>query len=1038
MVEFLCDRAKLPAAAAAELSGRLSELGYETVEDLGSAVANDATANIMAKSGLRGLLAFTFRRALQEAVDEESGLFAGEAGLRALSEQKAAVVEKSDLSAAKVATEHALLRQIADDERDSDLKRAVEHSETQATRLREVEEALRTERTTTEAATEEANLSEDASCTALLKTFGLDDHIDEIRKIIGQPSLRIRDLTNSDVLSNELLESFGLRKTKVRMFRRSSEQAAAESDNGTRMLAVPEELLDELMMTNESTDAAPWDSANDDDVLTRATQQIERSGSGNIRVVVRARPPNLRELAGDGSDVCVEVSPKHNTVQIGDRAFTFDVAFPIECTQLDVFNGIGVDLVQQVWSGYNASLFAYGQTSSGKTHSMMGVRGDEALAGLIPRICNLLFSSVHKFLAEGDEKTHEVQVLASYIEVYNEAVSDLLGGCAQLKLREDPKEGIIAAGMVKVELISADGAMATIEKGASGRSTAATAYNSESSRSHAIFELHVKKRYPTPSGDMQSTSRLSLTDLAGSERSAKVGSTGQTLLEGNNINKSLATLGKCIRALVDVSRGKKLLPPFRESVLTLYLRESLAGNVVTTMLANVSPVRSNVDETLSTLRYAASAKNIKTLVRKNEDRAQQRIRELTAENEALKRELELSKQNIIAAKRLAQLVRGQRSLFPADAYAGSATISEGGRLRVVGAEDDECIAFLTKVNLAEVFPRIKAEAGGTITLEGLCNADFVSDKMLLDFELNKAQIRRFRQAVREHADGASSSSRASEAGSVVASLPPSLPASLGYAPADLEAARRLPPARRTSSVAVTQAPVGDTEHVGSSARGPHSSEHRPQSLSLVGGAGAKPPKKLLEFKTQSEAEEDSGSPLDRQIGEPHDAPTLWSSEVPPFSELGVALEGAFPLAPESKMAARKREKAVEKKRAQKAQAAVDDDAVAAAKQAQNADVTAKAVGSSVGGGGSGEGGEGGDGSPSAAREKRLRPSERRAAWKAAKEKNATLGEEKVPSADAASATVQVAPLIADGRSDGDGDGESRGASNLGRSFGTAV
>jgi hypothetical protein len=486
------------------------------------------------------------------------------------------------------------------------------------------------------------------------------------------------------------------------------------------------------MMKNEA--AAPMDSAIDDDVLTRATRQIERSGSGNIRVVVRARPPNSRELAGDGSDVCVVVSSEHNTVQLGEEAaFTFDVAFPLECTQLDVFNGIGVDLVQQVWSGYNASMFAYGQTSSGKTHSMMGVRGDDINAGLIPRICDLLFSSVKKFLDEGDEKSHEVQILASYIEVYNEAVSDLLGSCALLKLR--------------------DGAMAIIERGASGRSTAATLYNSQSSRSHAIFELHVKRRYPTPSGDMQSTSRLSLTDLAGSERSAKVGSTGQALLEGNNINKSLATLGKCIRALVDVSRGKKVLPPFRESVLTLYLRESLAGNVLTTMLANVSPVRSNREETLSTLRFAASAKNIKTLVKKNEDPAQQRIRELTEENAALKRELEISKQNIIAVQRLSELVRGQLSLDAADpadpaaaaaAAAAAASVQEGAPLIAEGQSK------LTKLDALKLAAKgklaaKKQEAKGAAAEEEPRSVDLLDGPTMVDGDGSVGMVSRSRR-----------------------------------------------------------------------------------------------------------------------------------------------------------------------------------------------------------------------------------------------------------------------------------------------------
>ena len=307
-------------------------------------MANGATDDILAKSGLRGLQATKFRRALQVVDDEESGFFAGESGLRApfyqRSETERNAAETSDaLCAAEETTELALMRQIAESEQAADLKRAVEHSETH---LREVEEALRTERTKAEAATEEAKQSEDASCAALLKKFGLDDHVDDIKTRTGQSTLRIKDLTNSDVMSNEFLERYGLGKANVRLFRRSSEQAAAEIENGTQMLAVPVELLDELMMTNALADAVPEDSANDDDVLARATRQIERSGSGNIRVAVRARPPNVRELAGGGSDVCVVVTPEHSTVQLGDMAaFTFDLACPIDCTQYDVFKGIG-------------------------------------------------------------------------------------------------------------------------------------------------------------------------------------------------------------------------------------------------------------------------------------------------------------------------------------------------------------------------------------------------------------------------------------------------------------------------------------------------------------------------------------------------------------------------------------------------------------------------------------------------------------------------------------------------------------------------
>jgi hypothetical protein len=259
------------------------------------------------------------------------------------------------------------------------------------------------------------------------------------------------------------------------------------------------------------------------------------------------------------------------------------------------------------------------------------------LKGLIP-VVSLLWECVQAFLDENSK--HDCVLKASYLEIYNEEIRDLLGNCEKLQLRSDKKKSTFASGLTMVLLKNGEEAMKCIERGAQLRSVAATNFNSESSRSHAVFELHISKTYPTDNGNMVSTSRLSLTDLAGrSERSSKVGTSGMSLQEGNNINKSLSALGRCITALVDISQGKKALAPFRDSVLTLYLREALVGNVLTTMLANVSPVNSNMEETVSTLRFAASAKRIKTKVTKNEDLQQKWIRELTEELEAIKKEL---------------------------------------------------------------------------------------------------------------------------------------------------------------------------------------------------------------------------------------------------------------------------------------------------------------------------------------------------------------------------------------------------------------
>ena len=426
-----------------------------------------------------------------------------------------------------------------------------------------------------------------------------------------------------------------------------------------RTTAIPTELLKGLIGDSADSESKEGGAAKDDDPRARVMKAAESvGGAGNVRVAVRVRPPNQRELAGEGKGVCVDVNSADGIVKVGgDKAFTFDVAFSMEATQAEVFDNLGVDLVGWVLGGFNASVFAYGQTSSGKTHSMMGLRDSDVLKGLIPRIIALLWECVQAFLDENSK--HDCVLKASYLEIYNEEIRDLLGNCEKLKLRNDPKKGIFANGLTMIPLKSGEEAMECIERGAQLRSVAATKFNSESSRSHAVFELHISKTYPTESGDMVSTSRLSLTDLAGSERSSKVGTSGTSLQEGNNINKSLSTLGRCITALVDISQGKKVLAPFRDSVLTLYLRDALAGNVLTTMLANVSPVSSNMDETVSTLRFAASAKRIKTKVTKNEDSQQKRIRELTEELEDVKKELAVQIRLAEGTKRLMRHLNGE-------------------------------------------------------------------------------------------------------------------------------------------------------------------------------------------------------------------------------------------------------------------------------------------------------------------------------------------------------------------------------------------
>ena len=286
--------------------------------------------------------------------------------------------------------------------------------------------------------------------------------------------------------------------------------------------AIPTDLLKDLIEDSAAPESMEGGDACEDDPHARVMKAGESvGGAGNVRVAVRVRPPNQRELAVEGNGLCVDVFPADGIVKVdSDKAFTFDMAFSMEATQAQVFDKLGVDLVGWVLGGFNASVFAYGQTSSGKTHSMMGARDSEVLQGLIPRVISLLWECVQAFLDENSK--HDCVLKASYLEIYNEEIRDLLGNCEKLKLRNDPKKGIFATGLTMVPLQSGDGAMECIERGAQLRSVAATKVNSESSRSHAVFELHISKTYPKESGDMVSSSRLSLTDLAGSERSSKV------------------------------------------------------------------------------------------------------------------------------------------------------------------------------------------------------------------------------------------------------------------------------------------------------------------------------------------------------------------------------------------------------------------------------------------------------------------------------------------------------------------------------------
>lgn len=344
----------------------------------------------------------------------------------------------------------------------------------------------------------------------------------------------------------------------------------------------------------------------------------------SVKVAVRVRPMNRREKDLEAKFI-IQMEKSKTTI-----------------TNLKVFKTLGTDVVKSAFEGYNACVFAYGQTGSGKSYTMMGNSGD---SGLIPRICEALFSRINE-TTRWDEASFRTEV--SYLEIYNERVRDLLrrksSKTFNLRVREHPKEGPYVEDLSKHLVQNYNDVEELMDAGNINRTTAATGMNDVSSRSHAIFTIKFTQAKFDAEMPCETVSKIHLVDLAGSERADATGATGVRLKEGGNINKSLVTLGNVISALADLSqdaanplvRKKQVFVPYRDSVLTWLLKDSLGGNSKTIMIATISPADVNYGETLSTLRYANRAKNIINKPTINEDANVKLIRELRAEIARLK------------------------------------------------------------------------------------------------------------------------------------------------------------------------------------------------------------------------------------------------------------------------------------------------------------------------------------------------------------------------------------------------------------------
>ncbi|XP_060157565.1 kinesin-like protein KIF1A isoform X2 [Globicephala melas] len=371
----------------------------------------------------------------------------------------------------------------------------------------------------------------------------------------------------------------------------------------------------------------------------------------SVKVAVRVRPFNSREMSRD-SKCIIQMSGSTTTIvnpkqpKEVPKSFSFDYSYwshtsPEDmnyASQKQVYRDIGEEMLQHAFEGYNVCIFAYGQTGAGKSYTMMG-KQEKDQQGIIPQLCEDLFSRIND--TTNDNMSYSVEV--SYMEIYCERVRDLLNpkNKGNLRVREHPLLGPYVEDLSKLAVTSYNDIQDLMDSGNKARTVAATNMNETSSRSHAVFNIiFTQKRHDAETNiTTEKVSKVSLVDLAGSERADSTGAKGTRLKEGANINKSLTTLGKVISALAEMDSGpnknkkkkKTDFIPYRDSVLTWLLRENLGGNSRTAMVAALSPADINYDETLSTLRYADRAKQIRCNAVINEDPNNKLIRELKDE-----------------------------------------------------------------------------------------------------------------------------------------------------------------------------------------------------------------------------------------------------------------------------------------------------------------------------------------------------------------------------------------------------------------------
>uniref|UniRef100_A0A1A8IKR9 Kinesin-like protein n=1 Tax=Nothobranchius kuhntae TaxID=321403 RepID=A0A1A8IKR9_NOTKU len=362
--------------------------------------------------------------------------------------------------------------------------------------------------------------------------------------------------------------------------------------------------------------------------------------SESVKVVVRCRPMNEKERAA-GFERMVSVDVKLGQIIVRSprdaselpKIFTFDSVYDWNSKQIDLYDETFRPLVDSVLLGFNGTIFAYGQTGTGKTYTMEGIRNDAERRGVIPNSFEHIFTHISR------TQNQQYLVRACYLEIYQEEIRDLLSKdqSRRLELRERPDIGVYVKDLSSFVTKCVREIENVMNVGNQNRSVGATNMNEHSSRSHAIFVITVECSELGVDGENHiRVGKLNLVDLAGSERQTKTGAQGERLKEATKINLSLSALGNVISALVD---GRSSHIPYRDSKLTRLLQDSLGGNARTVMVANIGPASYNVEETLTTLRYANRAKNIKNKPHINEDPKDAMLRQFQEEIAKLKEQL---------------------------------------------------------------------------------------------------------------------------------------------------------------------------------------------------------------------------------------------------------------------------------------------------------------------------------------------------------------------------------------------------------------